>query len=220
VTTVLVVEDEPGIASFVARGLRGAGYVVQVAVDGATALEGARDGEVDLVVLDLGLPDLDGLEVLRQLRARGERLPVIVLTARASAVVEGLDAGADDHVSKPYAFDELLARVRTRLRAGTSAASAEVRAPGVVVDLVARTVTLEGRTVTLTDRELRLAEHLVRNAGHACSREELLAAVWGDGVDRTSNVADVYVTYLRRKLGDRCIRTVRGVGWRWVGPQG
>jgi DNA-binding response OmpR family regulator len=213
---VLIVEDEPRIASFLDKGLRAAGYATTVVADGIDAVGYARDEEVDLVILDLGLPGLDGLSVLAQLRARGERMPVIVLTARDQVPdrVAGLDRGADDYLTKPFSFDELLARVRARLRDRGLAAATELVAGPLRLDLVRRTATVEGRQVELTAREFRLAETLARHPGQVLSREQLLDRVWGLAHDPGSNVVDVYVGYLRRKLGPDLIQTVRGMGYR------
>ena len=214
---VLVAEDEPRIASFLAKGLRASGYVPVVVDNGHDAAESARDGEVDLLVLDLGLPGLDGLEVLRRIRARGESLPVIVLTARDAVTdrVAGLDMGADDYVTKPFAFEELLARVRARLReVGSGQVATTLRAGVVQLDLVARKATVADREVELTAREFILAEVFLRHPGQVLSREQLLSRVWGFDFDPGSNVVDVYVGYLRRKLGAGLIHTVRGMGYR------
>ena len=214
---ILVAEDEPRIASFLAKGLKANGYVPFVVDNGLDAVESARDSDVDLVVLDLGLPVLDGLSVLQAIRRRGETMPVIVLTARdaVSDRVAGLDSGADDYVTKPFSFEELLARVRARLRdAGPAAASAVLRAGPVHLDLVARRTTVAGDEVELTAREFALAEVFLRHPGQVLSREQLLSRVWGYDYDPGSNVVDVYVGYLRRKLGADLIRTVRGMGYR------
>lgn len=213
---VLIVEDEPRIASFLDKGLRAAGYVTTVVADGVAAVGYARDEEVDLVILDLGLPGLDGLSVLAQLRARGERMPVIVLTARDQVPdrVAGLDRGADDYLTKPFSFEELLARVRARLRDRGLPAATELVVGPLRLDLVRRTAAVEGREVELTAREFRLAETLARHPGQVLSREQLLDRVWGLAHDPGSNVVDVYVGYLRRKLGPDLIQTVRGMGYR------
>jgi DNA-binding response OmpR family regulator len=215
---VLIVEDEPRIASFLDKGLRAAGYATTLVANGIDAAGYARDQDVDLVILDLGLPGQDGLSVLAQLRARGERMPVIVLTARDQVPdrVAGLDQGADDYLTKPFSFEELLARVRARLRErGLPAATVLVVGP-LRLDLVRRTATVAGRQVELTAQEFRLAETLARHAGQVLSREQLLDRVWGLAHDPGSNVVDVYVGYLRRKLGHDLIQTVRGMGYRLV----
>lgn len=218
---ILIVEDEPRIASFVAKGLRADGYLTTVAGDGRRGLELALDGGVDLVVLDIGLPGLDGFEVLEQLRAQGSRVPVIVLTARDSVTdtVSALEGGADDYMPKPFRFAELLARVRLRLRDGAGAepgARAEtLSAGGVRLDLRTRRATVDHREIDLSAREFALAEIFMLNAGQVLSREQLLDQVWGFDFDPGSNVVDVYVGYLRRKFGPDTIATVRGMGYRF-----
>lgn len=215
---VLIAEDEPRIAAFLEKGLRAAGYVTTVVANGVDAAGYARGDDFDLMILDLGLPGQDGLAVLAQLRARGERLPVIVLTARDAVPdrVTGLDLGADDYLTKPFSFDELLARVRARLRDQGEPAPTTLVAGPVRLDLIRRTATVEGRDVELTAREFVLAETLARHPGQVLSREQLLDRVWGLGHDPGSNVVDVYIGYLRRKLGADLIQTVRGMGYRLV----
>ena len=211
---ILIVEDESGIASFLAKGLQRNGYETESVDSGGAALERVNDDDFDLLVLDLGLPDIDGLDVLAELRIRGVRMPVIILTARHD-VVAGFDQGADDYVTKPFRFEELLARVRARLRAVPAADEGMLLSQGnVTLDLKSRTATVGDNTVELTAREFALVEHLLRNAGEIFSREQLLEAIWSDEVDRGSNVVDVYILYLRRKLGESLIETVRGKGWR------
>lgn len=212
---VLIAEDEPRIAAFLEKGLRAAGYTTRTVATGPEAVAAARDDEVDLLLLDLGLPGIDGLAVLAQLRRRGERMPVIVLTARDGIAdrVSGLDLGADDYLGKPFAFDELLARVRARLRQAPAAEVTVLRSGGVVLDLVARTVEVDDRSVELTAREFLLAETFLRNRGQVLSREQLLSRVWGYDHDPGSNVVDVYVGYLRRKIAPGFVRTVRGAGY-------
>ncbi len=214
---ILIVEDEPRIAAFVSRGLESAGYTTVIVDDGAEGLERALAGDIDLVLLDVGLPTMDGFEVLRQLRAQGSGVPVIMLTARSSTrdTVEGLDAGANDYVSKPFTFEELLARVRSRLRESTTTAGVAVSHGDVVLDILARRATVGGREVELSAREFALAEQFLRSPGRVLSREQLLSSVWGLDFDPGSNVVDVYVRYLRGKLGAHHIVTVRGAGYRW-----
>lgn len=216
-TRILIVEDEPNIASFVARGLQAAGYETQVIEDGGEALTAALRGDADLVLLDVGLPSMDGFEVLRELRSRGSAVPVIMLTARSSTrdTVEGLDSGANDYVPKPFTFDELLARVRSRLRESVPQPAVSISHGGVVLDVLARRATVDGREVDLSAREFALAEQFLRNPGRVLSREVLLSRVWGLDFDPGSNVVDVYVRYLRGKLGADHIITVRGAGYRW-----
>ena len=219
---ILIVEDEARIASFVAKGLRADGHVATVVGDGPGGLDEALSGNHDLVVLDIGLPGMDGYEVLEQLRAQGSGVPVIVLTARDSVTdtVSALEGGADDYMPKPFRFAELLARVRLRLRspAGPAAGSRddELTAGGVRLDLRTRRATVDGRQVDLSAREFALAEIFMLNAGQVLSREQLLDQVWGFDFDPGSNVVDVYVGYLRRKFGAGTIETVRGMGYRFT----
>ncbi|NYF17384.1 DNA-binding response OmpR family regulator [Microbacterium sp. AK009] len=216
-TTILIAEDEPRIAAFVSRGLENAGFTTLLVADGGEALTVAlRDG-VDLVLLDVGLPTMDGFEVLRELRARGSSVPVIMLTARTSTrdTVEGLDAGANDYVRKPFTFEELLARVRSRLRENPMPAGMTLRHGDVMLDLLGRRATVAGDEVELSAREFALAEQFLRSPGRVLSREQLLSRVWSLDFDPGSNVVDVYVRYLRAKLGAHHIVTVRGAGYRW-----
>ncbi|SFP37090.1 DNA-binding response regulator, OmpR family, contains REC and winged-helix (wHTH) domain [Geodermatophilus dictyosporus] len=213
---VLIAEDEPRIAAFVEKGLRANGFATAVVGDGLTALDRARSGEFDLVVLDIGLPVLDGFAVLRALRAERCSVPVIVLTARDSVqdTVAGLEGGADDYVPKPFRFEELLARVRLRL-AGARQGEVTVLSVGdLSLDLRTRRASVGGRTVDLSAREFALAETFLRHPGQVLAREQLLSHVWGYDFDPGSNVVDVYVRYLRRKLGAERIETVRGMGYR------
>jgi DNA-binding response OmpR family regulator len=216
-TTILLIEDEPRIAAFVSRGLESAGYTTVIVEDGVEGLTRALADDIDLVLLDVGLPTIDGFEVLRRLRAQGSSVPVIMLTARSSTrdTVEGLDAGANDYVSKPFTFDELLARVRSRLRESSAPSGVSVAHGDVMLDILARRATVDGREVELSAREFALAEQFLRNPGRVLSRELLLSRVWGMDFDPGSNVVDVYVRYLRGKLGADHIATVRGAGYRW-----
>jgi two-component system response regulator QseB len=218
VKRILIAEDEPRLASFLEKGLRSNGFVTSVAEDGTKASTMARDDEFDLLVLDLGLPGKDGTEVLRELRASGQRMPVIILTARddVSDKVGGLEGGADDYVTKPFRFEELLARVRARLRDERTVERTVLRAGTVVLDLRTRRAATDGRTVDLTAREFTMLEVLIRHAGQVLSREQLLSHVWGYDYDPGSNVVDVYIGYLRRKLGSNSIETVRGMGYRLI----
>lgn len=219
-TRILIVEDEERIAAFVAKGLRAAGYAPVVAADGLLGLEAALRGDTALVLLDAGLPGLDGFELLRRLRAAGSTVPVIMLTARSSTAdtVAGLDLGANDYLPKPFRFDELLARIRSRLRdAGQAAAADELVAGGVRLDLRTRRAAVADREVDLSAREFALAEELLRHPGQVLSREQLLSRVWGIDFDPGSNVVEVYIGYLRGKLGAGVIETVRGMGYRLLG---
>jgi DNA-binding response OmpR family regulator len=216
---ILIVEDEPRIAAFVEKGLRAEGYTPTVVADGVTGLDYAVSGEFDLAILDIGLPGMDGFEVLEQMRGMGSSIPVIVLTARDSVTdtVRGLEGGADDYVPKPFKFAELLARVRLRLRArGDAGGDVSVLEAGPVrLDLLRREAAVDGRTVDLSAREFTLAEMFVRHPGQVLSREQVLSHVWGYEFDPGSNIVDVYVGYLRKKLGAGLITTVRGVGYRF-----
>jgi two-component system copper resistance phosphate regulon response regulator CusR len=216
-TTILIVEDEPQIAAFVSRGLENAGYRTTIVGDGVEALQTILSGDADLVLLDVGLPSLDGFAVLREAREAGATVPVIMLTARSSTrdTVDGLDSGASDYIAKPFVFDELLARVRSRLRESVPSSSTAVTHGEVTLDILARRATRDGREVDLSAREFALAEQFLRNPERVLSREFLLRTVWGLEFDPGSNVVDVYVRYLRAKLGAEHIVTVRGAGYRW-----
>ena len=213
---ILIVEDEARLSAFLEKGLRAAGFTTTVCASGTEAAVIATAEEFDLVLLDVGLPGQDGFAVLRAIRARREPLAVIMLTARddVADTIAGLDGGADDYVTKPFVFDELLARVRARLRAAAGRAEPVIQAGPVRLDLAARRATVDDAEVELTAREFKLLETLVRHPGQVLSREQLLSHVWGYTHDPGSNVVDVYVGYLRRKLGSGTIETVRGIGYR------
>ena len=213
---VLIVEDEARIASFVEKGLRANGFATEIASDGGEALARMRVRTFDLVILDLGLPDRDGLDVLRDLRVHQAGLPVVILTARDSVrdTVVGLEVGADDYITKPFRFEELLARVRVRLRGERVAEPTVLRNGDVALDLRTRQVVVDGAALDLSAREFALAEVFFRHPGQVLSREQLLSQVWGYDFDPGSNVVDVYVGYLRKKLGKETIVSVRGMGYR------
>ncbi|MFD5094820.1 response regulator transcription factor [Amycolatopsis thailandensis] len=215
-TSVLVVEDSARIGAFVEKGLRAQGFATRWVRTGSEGLTEALTGAHDLVVLDLGLPDLDGSDLLRALRAAGRTVPVIILTARDSVVdrVAGLSGGADDYLAKPFAFEELLARIRLRLRGNPDSEPAVLRAGELSLDLRTRKVSVAGEEKDLTAREFALLETLLRNRGQVLSREQLLGGVWGFDFDPGSNVVDVYIRYLRGKIGAERIETVRGMGYR------
>jgi DNA-binding response OmpR family regulator len=220
VARILIVEDEERIAAFVSKGLRADGHVTTCVADGRHGLEHALSDDFDLMVLDIGLPGLDGFEVLDRLRSQGSQLPVIVLTARDSVgdTVSALEGGADDYMPKPFRFAELLARVRLRLRQpveGGRAREDVMESGGVRLDVRSRRADVAGRQVELSAREFALAEMFMVNAGQVLSREQLLDQVWGMDFDPGSNVVDVYVGYLRKKLGSTSIATVRGMGYRF-----
>ncbi|HXD62225.1 MAG TPA: response regulator transcription factor [Lacisediminihabitans sp.] len=214
---ILIAEDEQRIASFLEKGLRSAGFGVTTVDNGVAALNAISGGEFDLLLLDIGLPKLDGLEVLRNLRETGDDIAVIVLTARESAVdtVSALEEGANDYMSKPFRFDELLARVRVRLQDATVDSNAQVIECGdLSLDLRTRRITVDGREVDLSAREFGLAQEFLQNPEQVLSREQLLSRVWGFDYDPGSNVVEVYVRYLRRKIGAARLETVRGMGYR------
>lgn len=213
---ILIAEDEPRIASFVQKGLRSAGLSTTIARTGPEALDYACSGEFDLMVLDIGLPQLDGFAVLEALRGQGSTLPVIILTARDSVTdtVAGLEGGADDYMAKPFRFEELLARVRIRLRDQPQAQAVVVAQGDLSLDLRTRVVSVNGKPVELSAREFTLLETFLRHPNQVLSREQLLSRVWGYDFDPGSNVVDVYVRYLRNKIGSDRIVTVRGAGYR------
>jgi len=217
---ILIVEDEDAIADFIARGLAAEGYTARCAGNGIEGERLALDPEIDLVILDRMLPGRDGLEVLAAVRAERPSLPVILLTARDAVAdrVEGLDRGATDYVTKPFAFEELAARVRAHLRRPADGDAIELEAGGIRLDLIARRAERGGHSVRLSERESELLAHLMRHAGKVCTHREVLAAVWGYDHDPGTNVVQVYIGYLRRRLdlpgSPAPIETVRSVGYR------
>ena len=213
---ILIAEDEARIASFVEKGLRANGFVTAVVGDGVGAYDLASAGGFDLLILDIGLPLSDGFTVLRRLRGSMVTIPVIILTARDSVsdTVAGLEGGADDYIAKPFAFEELLARVRLRLRADRTPEVTVLRVSDLSLDLRTRRAYVGDRAVDLSTREFALAEIFCRHPDQVLTREQLLSHVWGFDFDPGSNVVDVYVRYLRRKIGDDRIETVRGTGYR------
>ncbi|MFC0674730.1 response regulator transcription factor [Brachybacterium hainanense] len=213
---ILIAEDEPRIAAFVEKGLRAAGHAPTVVRTGPEALHRAGTGTFDLLILDIGLPGMDGFAVLEALRGQGSVLPVIILTARDSVTdtVSGLEGGADDYMAKPFRFEELLARVRLRLRDPVQPDGMQLRTEDLALDLRTRIVEVDGRSLELSSREFALLEAFMRHPGQVLSREQLLSQVWGYEFDPGSNVVDVYVRYLRSKIGAERIVTVRGAGYR------
>lgn len=215
-TRILIAEDEERIASFVEKGLRAAGFIVAVAADGATALREAQGGQYELMILDVGLPVIDGFQILETLRGEGNPIAVIVLTARNSAgdTVRGLEGGANDYMAKPFRFDELLARVRLRLKDSHSETAPMMKAHGLELDVRTRRISVDGVECDLSAREFALAEEFMQHPDQVLSKEQLLSRVWGLDFDPGSNIVEVYVRYLRGKIGADRIETVRGMGYR------
>jgi DNA-binding response OmpR family regulator len=217
---ILVAEDEPAIADFIEHGLRAEGYAVTVARTGEEAIEFALVEEFALMILDRMLPGRDGIEVLESLRTARPELRVIMLTARTAIDdrVAGLDAGAIDYMTKPFSFDELAARVRAHLRLPSQATPTRLEAQGIELDLLTRGVARDGHEVVLSSKEFDLLAYFLRHPGNVLSREQILSAVWGYSHDPGTNIVEVYVSYLRRKLGrpgsPAPIITVRSVGYR------
>jgi two-component system, OmpR family, response regulator len=216
VSRILIAEDEERIASFIERGLKASGYSTKVVGDGESALTLARSGRFDLMILDLGLPQQDGLDVLHRLREEGTAIPIVILTARSSVseLVTGFEGGADDYITKPFSFEELLVRLRARLHRERAPEIPVLRVGDAQLDLRTRRATVAGRAVELSAREFALAEMFFQHPGQVLSREQLLSRVWGYDFDPGSNVVDVYVGYLRKKLGKGRIVNVRGMGYR------
>ncbi len=220
-THILIVEDEPRIITFLEKGLQSNGFVTTTVLDGAAAVPMALEGNFDLMILDLGLPKKDGLKVLEEIRGQGAQLPVLILTARDDIQdkVSGFESGADDYLTKPFRFEELLVRVRARLRpmmaAAAQSADLTLRQGDITLDLRTHKVKVGERPVELSAREFTMLEVFLRHPGQVVSREQLLNSVWGYDYDPGSNVVDVYVGYLRKKVGGDAIETVRGMGYRW-----
>jgi DNA-binding response OmpR family regulator len=214
---ILVAEDEPRLASSLETGLKATGFSVVTVRSGASAIAVARDADFDLLVLDLDLPDMGGTQVLRRIRERGHRLPVIILSARheVERAVAGLEGGANDYLTKPFAFEDLLARLRVLLETTTRSEQVVIEAAGLELDLLNRRVVAGGRPIELSPQECRLAEVLMRHQGEVLSREQLLSWAWGYDFDPRSNIVDVYIGYLRKKLGRDVIETVWGKGFRF-----
>jgi DNA-binding response OmpR family regulator len=216
---ILVVEDEPAAAAVLTKGLREHSYAVDIAADGAAALERVGGADYDLVILDVLLPRINGLELCRRLRDFGSTMPILMLTARGGLEqrVEGLDAGADDYLSKPYHFPELLARIRALLRRGPALANAELSIADLAVDTRSQIARRHGRPVQLTTKEFALLEYLLRRQGHVVSRSDIAEHVWDDTFDPESNLIEVYIQRLRRKIDDghevKLIQTRRGAGY-------
>ncbi|MGF6822545.1 DNA-binding response OmpR family regulator [Microbacterium sp. ZKA21] len=214
--SILIADDEPRIAGFLEKGLRAAGFATRVANNGRQALDLALTDEFDLLILDVNMPEMTGFEVLEQLRGSGSQLPIIMLTVRIELrdTVAGLEGGADDYIAKPFRFEELLARVRLRMRQTRTPTANELMHGDLVIDLSARRARIDGIDIDLTAREFALAEEFVRHPGQVLSREVLLSRIWGYDFDPGSNVVDVYIGHLRGKLGAERIETVRGMGYR------
>lgn len=217
---ILIIEDEPRIVAFLEKGLKANGFITAVANTGIAAVEAALSNDFDLLILDLMLPDKDGITILEELRGQGVDTPVIILTAKGevSDRILGLNRGADDYVTKPFHFEELLARIRVRLRNRTESATAQIESVlthgDIVLDLRTRKVKAGVQPVELSSREFTLAEIFLRHPGQVFSRQQLLDQVWGYDYDPGSNIVDVYIGYLRKKLGSHWIETVRGIGYR------
>jgi heavy metal response regulator len=221
---ILVVEDEKRIADFLSRGLESAGYAVDVAQDGARALDLAHATEYDLVILDLGLPDMDGMAVLQKIRNRKTSPPVLILSARGAVDerVKGLETGADDYLVKPFAFVELLARVRVLLRRGQPTPE-RLQVGDLTLDCIRRKVTRAGENIELAPKEFSILEYLMRNRGRPLSRTMIVEHVWDMDYDGLTNIVDVYIRHLRSKIDDKwpqkMIQTVRGIGYLLEAPE-
>lgn len=217
---ILIAEDADRISSFISKGLDAAGFSTTVAASGDQALALLNTAEFDLLILDIGLPGKDGYQVMNELRGTGNNIPIIVLTARDSVddTVASFDGGADDYMSKPFSFEELLVRVKRRIRkpSETKPAESTLSHSGIELDLPARRLRVDSKEFELTSREFTMLEMFLKNPGQVLSREQLLSRVWGLAHDPGSNVVDVYVRYLRQKLGNDRIQTVRGMGYKLV----
>jgi DNA-binding response OmpR family regulator len=213
---ILIAEDDPRLAAFLAKGLRSAGFTPTVCHDGERAAALADDEDFDLVLLDLGLPGMDGLSVLRSVRSHGQDLPIVVLTGHDAIdeTVAALNGGADDYVTKPFSFEVLVARLRARLRTPSSEPTGTIRVGELEMDIGGRRTTFRGAPVELTFREFAMLETLARHPGQVLTRDQLISHVWGHDHSAGSNVVDVYVRNLRGKLALEAIETVRGVGYR------
>jgi len=222
---ILVVEDEKRIADFLSRGLESAGYAIDVAHDGSRAIELVHAAEYDLVILDLGLPDMDGLSVLQKVRNRKVSPPVLILSARGAVDerVRGLEGGADDYLVKPFAFVELLARVRVLLRRGQPTPE-RLQVGDLTLDCIRRKVTRAGENIELAPKEFSILEYLMRNRGRPLSRTMIVEHVWDMDYDGLTNIVDVYIRHLRSKIDDKwpqkMIQTVRGIGYLLEAPEG
>ncbi len=217
---ILIVEDEPRIASFLSKGLEASGFSTLAVNSGQSAIYLANSNDFDLVILDLGLPDQDGLSVLEHIRGQGETIPIIILTVYDDIrhKLQGLNGGADDYVTKPFQLEELIARIQVQLRKQLQPVhpvDLTLKVGDIVLDLRQRQVRKAGQLIELSTREFALLELFMRRSREAISRTELLNDVWGYDYDESSNVVDVYVGYLRKKLGARTIETVRGFGFRF-----
>lgn len=218
---ILVVEDEPTLAAQLADAVRGAGYAIDVVHNGLDAHFMGDTEPFDAVVLDLGLPQMDGLTVLKKWRAAGRTMPVLILTARDNwhEKVAGIDAGADDYLTKPFHMEELLARLRALIRRAGGHASAELVCGPLTLDTRSNRVTVEGRTLMLTSHEYRVLAYLMHHQGEVVSRTELVEHIYAQDFDRDSNTVEVFIGRLRKKLPPGLIETVRGMGYRLVSPQ-
>lgn len=215
---ILIIEDNPRITDFLESGLQAHGFTISAVSTGREALQISQGGDFDLVILDLGLPDRDGLTVLKTLRGQGQTFPIIVLTARDGVehTVAGLEGGADDYITKPFSFEELLARIRVQLRNHLPRTQQEtsLRVGDITLDRLTRQVWVGERSVELSAREFLLAEFFLRHPMQVLTREQILDRIWGYDYDPGTNIVNVYVGHLRKKLGDDRITTVRGVGYR------